>query len=95
MPVVIQTATSSQPILLIYDGHSSHKTPETIKWAREQGILLFVLPAHSSRLLQPLDVAILDRSRSSTTVSVPSICLTTWEEQSLSMTSVNLHAGRF
>lgn len=49
---------SKQPIMLLYDGHTSHKDPETIRWAREMGIILFVLPAHSSHLLQPLDVAI-------------------------------------
>ena len=47
------------PILLIYDGHASHKNPETIHWARENAIILFVLPTHSSHLLEPLDVAIL------------------------------------
>ncbi|XP_053395989.1 lactose-binding lectin l-2-like [Mercenaria mercenaria] len=43
---------------LIHDGHASHKSSEAIKWARERGIILFVLPAHSSHILQPLDVAI-------------------------------------
>jgi len=52
------TPSSNQLILLIYDGHTSHNRPETIKWAREHEIVLFVLPAHSSHLLQPLDVAI-------------------------------------
>jgi hypothetical protein len=58
LPYARPSPASNQPILLIYDGHSSHKSPETIKWAREHGIILFVLPAHSSHLLQPLDVAI-------------------------------------
>ena len=31
---------------------------ETTKWAREHGLVLFVLSDHSSHLLQPLDVAI-------------------------------------
>ncbi|XP_053374341.1 uncharacterized protein LOC128546943 [Mercenaria mercenaria] len=58
IPYVRPTQASSQPILLIYDGHSSHKTPQLISWAKEQGLILFVLPAHSSHLLQPLDVSI-------------------------------------
>ncbi|XP_053382770.1 uncharacterized protein LOC128549650 [Mercenaria mercenaria] len=44
LPFARPTSTSTQPILLIYHGHSSHKNPETIKWAREHGIILFVLP---------------------------------------------------
>jgi hypothetical protein len=61
LPYVEPTPTNcqhQQPILLIYDSHTSHKTPQLINWAKEQGIVLFVLPAHSSRLLQPLDVSI-------------------------------------
>ena len=54
----VGSAANNGPILLIYDGHASHKTYETIRWAREKGIILFVLPAHSSHLLQPLDVAV-------------------------------------
>ena len=52
------SVAQNDPILLIYDGHASHKTYETIRWAREKGMILFVLPAHSSHLLQPLDVAL-------------------------------------
>lgn len=58
IPHVRPAPNSSQPILLIYDGHSSHKTQKLITWAKEQGLVLFVLPAHSSHLLQPLDVSI-------------------------------------
>jgi hypothetical protein len=58
LPYARPCALDKQPILLIYDGHASHKNPELIKWAREQGIILFVLPAHTSHVLQPLDVAV-------------------------------------
>ena len=58
LPLVRPSTSSNQPILLLLDGHASHKSPETVKWAREHGIILFVLPAHSSHILQPLDVAI-------------------------------------
>ena len=54
----VRPPDSKQPILMIYDGHASHKSPETIKFAREKNIILFVLPAHSSHILQPLDVSI-------------------------------------
>ena len=43
--------------LLILDGHGSH-TPIDFMWeCRENKIHLLYLPAHSSHLLQPLDLA--------------------------------------
>ena len=55
---LVSPPSKEDPILLIYDGHASHKNPETIRWEREKGIILFILLAHSSHLLQPLDVAV-------------------------------------
>ena len=46
------------PYLLLYDGHGSHVTLSLIEWARAQNIILFVLPPHTSHVLQPLDVGI-------------------------------------
>ncbi|XP_052279003.1 uncharacterized protein LOC127877322 [Dreissena polymorpha] len=46
----------NQHVLLIYDGHLSI---DTIEWAKKQNIVLFILPAHTSHLLQPLDVGVL------------------------------------
>lgn len=46
------------PILLIIDGHTTHTSPDVTVWARSMGIHLFVLPAHTSHILQPLDVAV-------------------------------------
>ena len=48
---------SSKNKLLLYDGHKSHIHPEIIEFARNHDITLFVLPPHTSHLLQPLDVA--------------------------------------
>ncbi|XP_045201837.2 uncharacterized protein LOC123555230 [Mercenaria mercenaria] len=45
-------------ILVIYDGHSSYYNEPLINWAKARNIILFVLPAHTSHLLQPLDVGI-------------------------------------
>ncbi|XP_052217931.1 uncharacterized protein LOC127835535 [Dreissena polymorpha] len=45
------------PILLNYDGHSSHESLDIVKWARQHHVVLFVLPPHSSHALQPLDIA--------------------------------------
>jgi hypothetical protein len=44
-------------LLLIFDGHKSHISVDLIDWAKEQKIILFILPAHTSHILQPLDVA--------------------------------------
>jgi len=51
-------ANPSQHVLLIYDGHAAHVSIDTIEWAKKHNVVLFVLPAHTSHLLQPLDVGV-------------------------------------
>jgi hypothetical protein len=46
------------PRLLIVDGHGSHVTLEFCEYALAHDIVLFCLPAHSTHLLQPLDVGL-------------------------------------
>ena len=46
-----------QLLLLILYGHKSHIAVDIIKWAKQDNIVIFVLPAHISHVLQPLDVA--------------------------------------
>ena len=48
----------NQPRLLILDGHGSHNSFEFIQYCIDTGIHLICLPAHSSHLLQPLDVCL-------------------------------------
>ena len=48
---------SARPILLLYDGHSSHISIEVIQKARENDIHL--LPFHGTHILQPLDVSVM------------------------------------
>ena len=43
--------------LLIIDGHESHCSVEFQDLCKEKNIILLCMPAHSSHLLQPLDVA--------------------------------------
>ena len=43
-------------LLILYDGSSTHFNAELIEWALSQNIVLFVIPPHSSHLLQPLDI---------------------------------------
>ena len=52
----VQGRNETQPILLLYDGHRSHVSLTIIEWANSQNIILFVLPPHTSHVLQPLDV---------------------------------------
>lgn len=44
--------------LLIFDGHSSHISPQVVQLAVENNIELLCLPAHTSSILQPLDVGV-------------------------------------
>lgn len=50
-------AVSARPLLLLVDGHSSHYSPETIRFAKEQGVIIFCLPPHTTHEAQPLDVS--------------------------------------
>ncbi|XP_054724111.1 jerky protein homolog-like [Uloborus diversus] len=47
-----------KPVLLIFDGHGSHLTFETIKHAMENKIIILCLPPNTSHALQPLDVGV-------------------------------------
>ena len=48
----------TRPVLLIQDGHSSHVSIELIECARANDIHLLCLPAHTTHILQPLDVGV-------------------------------------
>jgi hypothetical protein len=48
--------TKGSQRLLILDGHGSHDTVEFHEFCRENSIITLCMPAHSSHLLQPLDV---------------------------------------
>ena len=58
IPYARPSSSENQPILIIYDGHASHKSPHIINWAKQHNLVLFVLPAHTSHILQPLDVSV-------------------------------------
>ena len=57
-PYVNARRKEGEPVILIYDGHKSHVSIPVIKHARANNIILFVLPAHTSHFLQPLDVGV-------------------------------------
>ncbi|CAB3251132.1 unnamed protein product [Arctia plantaginis] len=47
-----------RPALVIYDGHSTHVLLGLVKYALDQRITILKLPAHTSDILQPLDVSV-------------------------------------
>ena len=51
-----QRATSKR--LLIVDGHSSHVNMAFVDWADQHGIIILILPPHTTHRLQPLDVGL-------------------------------------
>ena len=48
---------STRPCILLYDDHSTHVTTDIINKVRDNNVHLFVLPAHTSHIRQPLDVS--------------------------------------
>jgi hypothetical protein len=40
------------------DGHSSHVNMAFVDWADQYGIILLILPPHTTHRLQPLDVGL-------------------------------------
>ena len=53
-----QSIPQSRPVLLILDGHSSHVSIEAIEYARSNEIHMPCIPAHTTHILQPLDVGV-------------------------------------
>ena len=52
----VKYSAAVRPLILLVDGHSSHIDINTSKFCKENGILLYCLPPHSSHITQPLDV---------------------------------------
>ena len=48
----------ARPVLLIQDGHASHISIEVIELAKANDIYLLCLPAHTTHILNPLDVGV-------------------------------------
>lgn len=55
---VIPALGEQRPVLIIYDGHSTHVTTRVIELARQENITILKLPPHTTHLLQPLDLAV-------------------------------------
>ena len=57
-PFSLKRIQTGETRLLILDGHSSHINARFLKFCEENDIVCFCLPAHSTHLLQPLDVGL-------------------------------------
>lgn len=55
---LVPALTDERPVLIIYDGHATHVTEEVIAFAKAQNMEILKLPAHTSHLLQPLDLSV-------------------------------------
>ena len=56
--IVYAKPSTETKVLLLLDGHVSHKGLSVLEKARENGVILFCFPAHCTHKLQPLDVGI-------------------------------------
>ena len=54
----LANAASRRPLLLLLDGHSSHFKLQSIQFAKENGVVIFCLPPHTTHECQPLDVGL-------------------------------------
>ena len=48
-------SSAARPILLILDGHGSHKELKVIEYARDNHINMLSTPPHATHKLQPFD----------------------------------------
>lgn len=55
----LPTIGDQRPVLLIYDGHSTHVGLNIIEEARRANVTILKIPAHTSHVLQPLDVSVM------------------------------------
>ena len=56
--IFLKFAVPERPIILFVDGHKSHVNLDVIDMARNNDVILFCLPPHTTHALQPLDVAV-------------------------------------
>ena len=55
---MLPTRGTTEPTLVLFDGHRPHISLTLTKWAKAHNVILFVLPPHTSHLTQPLDVGV-------------------------------------
>jgi hypothetical protein len=60
--------TQSDRMMIVLDGHRSRYVPSMLKACKDANIDVIVLPAHSTHILQPIDVALARRMKKGTKV---------------------------
>jgi DDE superfamily endonuclease len=50
--------TIKRPLILVYDGYSSHFNEDIVTKAISLNIILVLLPSNATHLMQPLDIAV-------------------------------------
>ena len=56
--VLIPALGDERPVLVIYDGHSTHVSLDLVETALAKDMTILKLPAHTSDQLLPLDVSV-------------------------------------
>ena len=54
----LKYSVEARPLLILLDGHSSHYEPESKEFARNDEVILFCLPPHTTQDSQPLDCTV-------------------------------------
>lgn len=54
----VEHAVSARPLLLLLDGHSTHYQPQSVRFAKEHGVIMLCLPPHTTHESQPLDCGV-------------------------------------
>lgn len=54
----LKNVPQERPVILIYDGHSSHVGFSLVQIARQENIVILKLPPHTSHILQPMDLSV-------------------------------------
>ncbi|XP_053400532.1 jerky protein homolog-like [Mercenaria mercenaria] len=49
-------STKDHPVMILFDGHKSHVNLTLSTWGEANNVVFFVLPPHTSHVIQPLDV---------------------------------------
>ena len=58
LEMFVKSLPPARPVILIMDSHATHLSPEALKMAEENQIIIVTLPSHTTHLLQPLDVSV-------------------------------------
>ncbi|CAH2105380.1 unnamed protein product [Euphydryas editha] len=74
--ILIPALGEERPVLVIYDGHSTHVSLDVTELALAKEITILKLPAHTNHLLQPLGISVFKSFKGKWDQAV-----TTWQRQ--------------